>query len=209
MAIKEIYQITSSSAMTNLDTLISEMNNIFGRITNRLDKLEGYRGTPQIQAPMTFAEGASIESPVINNATLNNVTILPNVIGIRFLSTPKNKIEWTAATNWTDVDISDDTGSDTAAAAILVAELYFAGDASDAVRMRGLFRKNGSSETAILPRIVNWQYGGEPTYDIGQGVSCMLIVEVDEDEIFETKLQTDNAGPYNISYKVDLIGYFI
>lgn len=123
---------------------------------------------------------------------------------LRFMATPVNKISWTAATDWTDVNISANTGSDTAKAALLATELRFQHAAITDTIMQGLFRKNGSSETAILPRILLRSYDERRI-----AVATTIIVECDASEIFEVKLQTDLGTPLVIEFKVDLIGYFI
>ena len=131
---------------------------------------------------------------------------------LKFMATPVNKINWTAATDWTDVDISADTGADTAKAALLAAQLDFNATFSgnDHSVMTGLLRKNGSLETAILPRIrgdsINIFTAGQGSYS---KTACMLIAECDSSEIFEVKLQTEAGTPLNIVFKVDLIGYFV
>lgn len=124
---------------------------------------------------------------------------------LTFLATPVNKINWTGTANWTDVDISANTGTDTAKAALLAVELYLSSAQFSPATMTGLFRKNGSSETAVLPRI---KANSGAHYGETQPSACMLIVECDASEIFETKLQTDSGSPAGVGFKVDLIGYF-
>ena len=133
-------------------------------------------------------------------------------INLKFLATPVNKINWGATVDWTDVNISADTGDDTAKAALLVIYLEFIPSTGTTTnKMTGLCRKNGSSETAILPRPTNSGIRGGTNMDISVILcaSCMVIVECDTTEIFEVKLQTDSGAPTNIAFKVDLIGYFI
>jgi hypothetical protein len=126
---------------------------------------------------------------------------------MKFLATPTNKVSWTAATDWTDVDISADTGTDTAKAALLAAELSYTAGGADS-KMTGLFRPNGSSGTSILPRLaVAKGYSSLGGNYIGS--SAMIIVGCDGSEIFEVKLQVDSGSPVSIIFKVDLIGYFV
>jgi len=122
---------------------------------------------------------------------------------LKFLATPTNKISWTAATDWTDVDISADTGGDTAKGALLNVTLR---NSYGYGMQTGHFRKNGSAVTANLARIIN--SGGHAAVKIEFGNAMMVIVECDASEIFETKLVTD-SGTGTYSYVVDLIGYFI
>ena len=131
---------------------------------------------------------------------------------MKFLTTPVNKISWTAATDWTDVDISADTEADTAKAALLVIYLEFIPSTGTTTsKMTGLCRKNGSSETIILPRLINSGIRGGTNMDISVTLcaSCMVIAECDATEIFEVKLQTDSGAPTNIAFNVDLMGYFV
>jgi hypothetical protein len=151
---------------------------------------------------------------VADGVTIDGVDLsakIPSLVALKFLTTPVNKISWTAATDWTDVDISADTGSDTAKAAYLSVELSFGnpyGGSGTSV-MTGLFRKNGSTETAKLPKIRNSVHStasGQADESWNAGV---IIVECDASEIFETKLElTHGVTPNGITYKVDLIGYF-
>ena len=126
--------------------------------------------------------------------------------GMKFMATPVNKVTWTGATDWTDVDISANTGTDTAIAAMVMVELNCSNYSTADVY--GYLRKNGSSETSILPRVHvldSW----EGTYPSIKASGCaMLIVECDASEIFEVKLAV-LAGGGTISFKVDLIGYFV
>jgi len=133
----------------------------------------------------------------------------------KFLTTPARKVSWTAATDWTDVNISADTGDDTAKAALLTLELKFdfLQNGNGYCQMAGLVRKNGSSETLTLPRIKGRLaaiLGGGLDWYANSGIwSCAAIVECDSSEIFEAKLQTDEGSPSAIVFKVDLIGYFV
>ncbi len=149
---------------------------------------------------LSVADGKTIDGRdlSVDGARLDKLTI-------QFLATPVNKINWTAATTWTAVNISADTGADTAKAALLAVELRMYTSTATFASMTGLFRKNGSTETAILPRIISAARLG---YSTGAS-ACMVIVQCDPAEIFEVKLQTDYGSPDNISFKVDLIGYLI
>ncbi len=130
----------------------------------------------------------------------------------KFLTTPVNKVSWTAATDWTDVDISTNTGTDTAKAAYVAVELSLGITAArEYSGMTGLFRKKGSSDATTLPRIKAG--AAYDPYTITPTNLCQtggpLIVECDASEIFQVKLQADAGTPAGIVFKVDLIGYFI
>lgn len=129
---------------------------------------------------------------------------------LTFLTTPVNKINWTAATNWTDVDISANTGGDTAKAALLAVELSFSNPygGSGTSKETGLFRKNGSSETAVLSRIKGSCHSTAAGQADAFDGACNIIVECDGAEIFEVSLSESGVTPAGIVFKVDLIGYF-
>ena len=131
---------------------------------------------------------------------------------LKFMTTPVNKVNWTVVTAWTDVDISADTGADTAKAAYLAVELNFDPSASGATNeMTALFRKNGSSEVAVLPRLRGYARD-QAGYFITQRCrnAGMIVVECDVSEIFEVKLQDDIGSVATaLTFKVDLIGYFV
>ena len=128
---------------------------------------------------------------------------------MKFLATPVNRVSWAAATDWTDVNISTDTGDDTAKAALLRVTLEFTPNTGSGFQaMTGSFRKNGFAEATILPCIK----GIGCFYTRQERTATNLIVECDAGEIFETNLvlDADSTGDVTgISYKVDLIGYFI
>ena len=148
----------------------------------------------------------------VHNHTSNAEGGVISRINLKFLTTPVNKVSWTAATDWTDVDISADTGADTAKAALLVMYLEFIPSTGTTTsKMTGLCRKNGSSETIILPRLINSGIRGGANMDISVTLctSCMVIAECDATEIFEVKLQTDSGAPTNIAFNVDFIGYSV
>ena len=129
---------------------------------------------------------------------------------VKFLTTPVNKVNWTAATDWTDVDISANTGADTAKAAIVVVDLEahtLYGNYN--LAMSGWLRKNGSSETSILPRIKVNSFNGPYYGDFFGRSANMMIIELDSNEVFETKLQLDAGTFGSATYKVDLIGYIL
>ena len=128
----------------------------------------------------------------------------------KFLATPVNKVSWTAATDWTDVNISADTGDDTAKAALLQLELRFVPPDSNAwTVLRGEVRKNGTTPSYV-PRIIGGAMKYSDYYIDQHASSIMAIVEVDSSEVFETRLYYDTgASATDIVYKVDLIGYFV
>ncbi len=130
---------------------------------------------------------------------------------LAFIVPPTNKVSWTTLTDWTDVDISANTGTDTAKAALLAVELDTTQSAGAGVQVKlsGIFRKNGSSATTNLPRVAASFFATVNYADCSRS-AAMLIVEVDASEIFEVKLQDDlNAAYATITaFKVDLIGYF-
>jgi hypothetical protein len=124
----------------------------------------------------------------------------------KFLTHPSNLIEWTTPHDWTDYGISAHTGTDEASAAYLVMELRLDSSQSNEIAvMRGVVRKKGSSETAILPRVCGTATKHEGVL-FTACVSCSAIVPCAE-EVFQTKLQTDWGAPTNILFRVDLIGY--
>jgi hypothetical protein len=133
---------------------------------------------------------------------------------MKFLATPVNKVNWSAATGWTDVDISANTGADTAKAALLAVEATLershvgAGGLYSAVL--GLFRKNGSTEASILSRIRCSTDRVAATVNVHGEAGCNIVVECDSSEIFEVKLQeVGDVAASTITFKVDLIGYWI
>jgi len=131
-------------------------------------------------------------------------------VNLKFLATPTNKVSWTDVADWTDVDISSDTGGDTAKAALLAVELDFvATNGGGSCVLTGLFRKNGSSHTSSLPRISGRALWTSGVYSHENYCSGMFIVECDGSEIFEVKLQADAGTPSSTTFKVDLIGYLI
>ncbi len=135
---------------------------------------------------------------------------------VKFLTTPVSKINWTAATGWTDVDISSDTGTDTAKAAILAVQLSVSRPISGAggryIEGLGKFRKNGMSETDMLPRISgSSDYGASSVQIYIRGAAAgVIIVELDNSEKFEaTFVDTGPIAFSTASFKVDLIGYIL
>lgn len=134
--------------------------------------------------------------------------------GLKFLSSPTNKINWNAAQTWADVDISGDTGDDTAKAALVVMQLTFGTAASDlTAQMEARARKNGSSDTANLPRVRAYcaSFLGSGSAWKANTIynTIMAIVELDGSEIFEVDLTTVGGTPSSIAFKVDLVGYFV
>lgn len=125
------------------------------------------------------------------------------LLTLKFLANPVRLLSQSGLFDWTDVDISTYTGSDTAKAAYVVMDLYFGG-AGD-VKLTALLRKKGSTETSILPRL----RGMRDAYHAFDLSSCTAIVECDTNEVFQVKLQADTGSPSGIEFKVDLIGYFI
>lgn len=129
---------------------------------------------------------------------------------LKLLATGVNKISWTAAQTWADVDISADTGTDTAKFAYIAWELAFS-CVTDSVwaNMTGLVRKNGSGETNLLPKIK----GAALYVTAGFGTYCkcnaagIAMVECDGSEKFEVQLQTDSGTPSSIVFKLHLLGY--
>ena len=129
---------------------------------------------------------------------------------MKFPADSANKIYWTATGDWTDVNISADTGADTAKAALLQLELRFVPPDSNAwTVLRGEIRKNGATPSYV-PRIIGGAMKYSSYYIDQHASSIMAIVEVDLSEIFETRLYYDTgASATDIVYKVDLIGYFV
>ena len=129
-----------------------------------------------------------------------------------FLETPVNLISWEAATDWTDCDISAYTGDYVARAALLSLILHYLGatsspDANE--EMIGYVRKKGSSETTMIPQIQGCaHYDVTDAWALSARVSTSPIVQLDDSQIFETKLAIITGNPLNISFKVDLIGFF-
>jgi len=135
--------------------------------------------------------------------------------GVKWLATPANKVAWTAAATWTDVDISANTGTDTAVAAIIAAEMRLAcSGSSHYASYMGTFRKNGSAITSYLPRIravASYDYNSALGAIPGEA-SGMFIVEVDGSEVFEAKFElvSDSVPAYStLVFNVDLVGYII
>jgi len=123
---------------------------------------------------------------------------------MKFLATPVNKVNWTAVTDWTDVDISVDTETDTAKAALVNTSLV---EGTSWGTRIAHFRKNGSSVTANLARLIVRH--DHPTYQYYGGGSSMIIVECDTSEIFEVKLESTEGTVSGMTFLVDLIGYFV
>jgi hypothetical protein len=166
----------------------------------RLDK-----ESQTIAQDVAVADGIKIDGRDISA----DGAILDGTGKLKMLATAVNKITWDAATDWTDVDISANTGDDTAKAALLAVELDFiATDGGGACAMTGMCRKNGSSQTANLPRIRGRALWEHAIYSHEHFSACMLIVECDGSEIFETKLEASGT-PSSVTYLVDLIGYFV
>ena len=147
-----------------------------------------------------YASGA----PVSGNEVATKTYVDSTVASLKFMAATVNIVTWTASATWTDVDISANTGADTAKAALLAVSLTFY-DTTVAGSVTVLFRKNGSSATAILPRLTG-RSDAFGRYPVATG---MIIVECDGSEIFEVKLQTDVGSPASIILNVDLIGYWI
>jgi hypothetical protein len=131
---------------------------------------------------------------------------------IKFLATPAQKISWTALTDWTDVDISADTGGDIATAAILAVEVSgvvtpYASTTYMAVQAQ--LRKNGSSETDKVPKVTAVE-DTEGSYNHTGIATGMIIVELDGGEIFEVKFANiGSRAPTTQTCKVNLMGYII
>ena len=132
---------------------------------------------------------------------------------VKFIATPTNLISWTAFTDWTDVNISTNTGTDTAKAALINMSATGLGQAgSDSnIEVTGWARKNGSSDVVALPRVVLKARRGSVNHTMAS-CSGMFIVECDASEIFEVKFENVANGTnfgVELTFKVDLIGYII
>jgi hypothetical protein len=90
-----------------------------------------------------------------------------------------------STTTWTDVDISSDTGGDTAIGAILLHECNFA-----TASKTGGYRKNGSTDTNIAEISSYYNLFG-------------FIVGVDGSEIFEGYISTLDIDTYLVGYITD------
>ncbi len=128
--------------------------------------------------------------------------------GLKFLATPANKATLADFATWADVDISANTGTDTAKAALLAIEIVLVGTTASLFDARLLVRKNGWVGAAVYPRIV------AAFHNVNSGartckVAGMLIVECDGSEIFEVQLENNGAAVTSISAAVDLIGYLV
>ncbi len=133
---------------------------------------------------------------------------------LKFLATPVNKVNWTVATDWTDVDISADTGTDTAKAALvqLTVDIYRAqsGAGGSYAGALATLRKNGSAVTSNLARQRTLVPYITTTIDQRAANGGLFTVECDGAEIFEVKLESIGAIIWStIGFTVDLIGYFI
>ena len=138
------------------------------------------------------------------------IDLLPT---LKFLAAPVSKFTWIAFTDWTDVNISADTGTDTAKAALIVLDLWGEGPVGSArfQNVVGQARKNGSSETQTLPLVRLRSGRSASSYCFGSN-SCMAIVEVDGSEIFEARLLNAENGAdlsTELVFNCHLMGYFV
>lgn len=163
---------------------------------------------------LAVAAGKKIDGRDISVDGANLDTLMAKSDRPIMLATPVQKVNWTALTNWTTVSIASDTGSDTAKIAILLLKLYLrVGAGSTAyAEIEGRVRKTGSTTTAYLPRIYGYChniYNGGDYSAHRIGTSCMVMVECDANEQFDTALVlVSGTTPSNIIYTVDLIGYY-
>ena len=130
----------------------------------------------------------------------------------KWLATASQKINAAALADWADVNISADTGSDIATAAILGVEVsgIVAPYASTFyMAIQAQFRKNGSSETDKLPKITAVE-DADGSYNHTSIATGMIIVELDASEIFEAKFaDIGTRAPASVWWKVNLIGYIV
>jgi len=154
----------------------------------------------------TAKHGLCPKLPNDANKFLNGTGAFTNIPTIKMLATPVNKIHWTATATWADVDISADTGSDTARFAILMLSMrVHAANAGTTIYL-GTLRKNGSDITSYLPRLeLNNTYALDQVMYTGQ--SCMVFVELDAGEIFEVQFEKSGAVGVIDYFDIDLIGY--
>jgi hypothetical protein len=144
---------------------------------------------------------------------IGNYTVPPkDFTKMKFIASPPTKIDWNALTDWTDVNISADTGSDTAVAALLSVQITgtITNYASNTyMAIQGIFRKNGSSETVVLQKITASD-NHDGAYAHTAIASGMVIVELDANEIFEAKFQDiGTRAVTSQDLKVYLMGYFV
>lgn len=116
-----------------------------------------------------------------------------------------NLIDWSAATDWTEVDIRPYV-DDYTQTALLIVELYFEATGPGQPKMVGKFRKGGSTATTGLPRILNEFKHDAARIIFGYRPAIFIPVKVNN-FIFETKLETLGGNPDSIDFTVDLIGY--
>jgi hypothetical protein len=179
----------------------------------------------------SVAVGASVTAPALTKLSDGSVLSPGELhshgagagLGVKFLVTPTggglNKLLWTyvgaipfSSYDWTDVNVSGDTGSDVPKAVLLAVELRSTSVGAWTI-IRGIFRKKGSSETDSLPRIDNWAMASSSSGVTKGGAACMLIVPCDASGIFQAKVEfvdgqvAGQAG--NLYFKVDMIGYFV
>lgn len=128
-----------------------------------------------------------------------------------FLDEPSTKIDWSAAADFTEVDVTDDIPDDTVRAVYLGVDLTFRGHndvPSSEERMEARFRPLGSSETELIPKV-----RGATGYLVADDwaeyayLSHVLFVPC-VNKIFEVALVTISGTPQSIEFKVHLLGYF-
>lgn len=156
-------------------------------------------------------------SLVVSQASITNQNITDERIAggagrvLVMLDGGVNKVNRTTAVGFTDVNISADTGGDTAKFALL----QVTGDiemgtttAGQALQITSRFRKNGSVATANLPRLD--AKIRSPATGTSQIIATQTItVELDAGEIFEYDLvKTGTPDTETFRLIIDLVGYF-
>ena len=131
---------------------------------------------------------------------------------LKFPAAPVNKINWAIGDivpGWNEVDISANTGTDKAKAALLAVVIIInEASASTQSSYCAFFRPKGSSEANLLSRLRATCKSGATDSDAGASYGN-IIVQCSSAEIFEFFLDVTEGSAEAVTFKIDLIGYFV
>lgn len=130
-------------------------------------------------------------------------------IPLHWLDAPVTVVDWSAAYNFTHVDVSELVPLDSISSVYLNVDMSFNDSGESKSKLEARFRPNGSTETEKIPKVRGSSATfviDEVAYTVPFFISELLFAPC-AGNVFEVGLFVIDADPTDIVFKAHLLGY--